>query len=128
MHLLLQSAVDEGERTCGGALVPQDEVSLAHPALVGAKHDGVGRRVHQLRRLEFRIVGQELEVGAAAGDVVGELHLVLEGHALRHVDRLCQLGGQPVELALVLRLRAQRRSALSWHVISASTNAWAAIV
>ena len=75
---------------------------VGRPALVGTKHDGVGRRVNQVlgREALGPVLRHQLHVRAAAGDAVrAQLELVLEGQDRGGgVDRRGERGGDAIVL------------------------------
>ena len=87
-----------------GVLVAEDEVDLVRgAALVGPKHDDVGRSVGELVGLKGFVVLEELHVGSTAFEAALELDLVLDDESVVLVaDGFVELGGDGVVSSLVL--------------------------
>lgn len=88
------------------AAVPPSTHLVGVAALVRAKHDGVGGVVLEALGLEAAVGGEELEVGAAAGEAVGQLELILQDQTLGRVNRLGQQPADAVVLGLLRDLQS----------------------
>ena len=87
------------------AAVPPSTHLVGVAALVRAKHDGVGGVVLEALGLEAAVGGEELEVGAAAGEARAQLEVELKHQVLGGVNGLGQQGADAIVLGLLRHLQ-----------------------
>lgn len=88
--------------TCLGILVAKDEVHLVGgTALVGPKHDGVGRIVLEVLGGKLGVCSEKLEIRTTAAKVVRtQLDLVLQCNTLGWINWFAQQTRNAIKLCL----------------------------